>query len=147
MTAYLSTELGGTANQTSAPVGYKPQGALVGGRCKLYRASFTLNTQTTSDTLVCFTLKPGEAFVKGWLYTDTTLGATATLAIGTAASSGKYRAAATLTTTDAPVDFGVTAAAVGALLTAPEQVIVTIAAANLPASGNLAVVFMVASAN
>lgn len=147
MAAYLSTELGGSANQTSAPVGYKPSGALVGGRTKVYRASFTLAAQATTDTLVCFTLKPGEAFIKGYLYTDTTFGSTTTIAIGTAASTGKYRAAATLTTTNAPVDFGVTAAAVGAVLTAEEKIIVTIAAADLPASGNFAVVFQVASAN
>ena len=30
MAAYLSTELGGSANQTSAPVGYKPRATVYG---------------------------------------------------------------------------------------------------------------------
>lgn len=139
MTAYLSTELGQTANQTSAPVGYKPAATVYMARIKRMRATFTLNTQTTSDTLVIGNLPPGATFLYGILNTDTSLGATATLAIGNSTTTDKYRAAATFTSTNTPTLFGKTAAAAADPLSAAEQVIGTIAAANLPASGTLVV--------
>lgn len=141
MTAYLSTELGGSANQTAAPVGYKPRATVYGGRLKRLRGTFTANTQTTSDTLVVGNLPAGATFAFGVLTASVTMGASATLAIGTSASTGKYRAAATFTSADTPTLFG-TAATIGAAdpaLAAEEQVIVTIAVASLPASGTLVV--------
>jgi hypothetical protein len=140
MAAYLSTELGGSANQTSAPVGYKPRATVYGGRLKRLRGSFTLNTQTTSDTLVVGNLPAGATFAFGLLTSSASL-STATVAIGIAGTTGKYRAAAVFTATDTPTLFG-TAATVGAAdpaLTAEEQVIVTIATASLPASGTFVV--------
>jgi hypothetical protein len=58
------------------------------------------------------------------------------VAIGIAGTTGKYRAAAVFTATDTPTLFGVTSGLL-APLTAEEIVIITIAAASLPASGNL----------
>lgn len=146
MATYLSTDLTGSANATSVPVGYKPAATVVGGRSKLFRATFTFNTQTTSDTLQCFTLPTGATFVRGWVYVDTST-STSTLAIGTSGSTGKYRAAAAVTTTNSPQDFGITAAASAAPLAAEETVIVTIGTASLPASGTLTIFFMVSMPN
>lgn len=140
MANYLSTELGGSANQTSAPVGYKPRATVYNARLKRLRGTFAYNTQTTSDTLVVGNLPAGATFAFGVLTADTSSGS-ATLAIGIAGSTAKYKAAAAFTTTDTPTLFG-KAAVVGAAdpaLAAEEQVIVTIAAASLPASGILVV--------
>lgn len=146
MTNYLSTDLTGSANATTVPVGYKPAATVVGGRAKLYRATFTFNTQTTSDTLQCFTLPTGATFVKGWAIVDTST-STATIAIGNSGTAGKYRAAAAITTTNSPQDFGVAAAASGAPLSAEETVLVTIGTASLPASGTLTIFFLMSMPN
>lgn len=140
MANYLSTELGGTANQTSAPVGYKPRATVYGARLKRLRASFVFNTQTTSDTLVVGNLPAGATFAFGLINTDTST-STATLALGIAGSTAKYAAAAAYTTTNVPVLVGKQAVegAADPALTAEEQVIVTIGTASLPASGNLTV--------
>lgn len=141
MAAYLSTELGGSANQTSAPVGYKPRATVYGGRVKRLRGTFTLNTQTTSDTLVIGNLPAGATFAFGVITASATLGASATVAIGISGSTGKYRAAATFTSADTPTLFG-TAATIGAAdpaLSAEEQVFVTIGTASLPGSGTLVI--------
>lgn len=140
MAAYLSTELGGSANQTSAPVGYKPRATVYGARLKRLRATFTYNTQTTSDTLVIGNLPAGATFAFGTITTSATTGS-ATLAIGTSGSAAKYAAASAYTTADVPTLFG-KAAVVGAAdpaLSAEEQVIATIAGASLPGSGTLVV--------
>lgn len=138
MAAYLSTELGGSANQTSVPVGYKPAASVYGGRLKRLRASFTYAAQTTSDTLTVGNLPAGATFAYGVLNTDTSSGST-TLAIGTSGSTAKYRAAAAFTSTDTPTLFGKAAPVVASPLSAEETVIITLAAATAPASGNLVV--------
>lgn len=137
MAAYLSTELGGSANQTSAPVGYKPAATVYGARLKRLRGTFTYAQQTTSDTLVIGDLPAGATFAYGVLTADTSSGST-TLAIGTSSSTAKYKAAAAFTATDTPTLFG-TAATVGAAspLSSTERVIVTLAAATAPTSGTL----------
>ena len=149
MAAYLSNELSNTTTgtATTVPVGYKPAATVYGARAKLFRATVTYATQTTADTIVLFNLPTGVTFTKGWAYTSVTT-ATATIAIGSAGATGKYRAAAAITTTDVPVDFGITAAA-GAVLpsTAEETVFITIGTASLPASGTLVVEFLVSAAN
>ena len=140
MAAYLSTELGGSANQTSAPTGYKPRATVYQARLKRLRATFTYASQTTSDTLVVGNLPAGATFAYGVLTADTSSGST-TLAIGIAGTTAKYKAAAAFTATDTPTLFG-KAAVVGAAdpaLAAEEQVIVTLAAATAPASGTLVV--------
>ena len=138
MAAYLSTELGGSANQTAAPTGYKPAATVYGGRIRRLRATFTLNTQTTSDTLVVGTLPAGATFAYGVVNASATLGASATVAIGNSGSTGKYRAAAVFTAA-APTLFGDSAAVAASPLAAEEQVIVTIGTASLPGSGTFIV--------
>lgn len=141
MANYLSTELGGSANQTAAPVGYKPRATVYGARLKRLRASFTLNTQTTSDILVLGNLPAGSVFAYGVYNGSVTLGGTATLAIGITGTTGKYAAATAFTAANAPVLFGTVAqmAASDAGLPADEQVIATIAGASLPASGTITI--------
>jgi hypothetical protein len=138
MAAYLSTELGGSANQTAAPVGYKPAASVYGGRLKRLRATFTLNSQATTDTLVVGNLPAGSTFAFGVVNASATLGASATVAIGNSGTAGKYRAAATFTAA-APTLFGDSAPVAAAPLAAEEQVIVTIGTAALPASGTFIV--------
>lgn len=141
MAAYLSTELGGSANQTAAPVGYKPRASVYGGRLRRIRGTFTLASQVFgTDTLVVGNLPAGATLAFGVLNSTVSLG-TSTLAIGISGTTGKYRAAATFTATDTPTLFG-PAAVVGAAdpaLAAEEQVFCTIGIANLPASGTLVV--------
>ena len=140
MTAYLSTELGGSANQTAAPTGYKPRATVCGARLKRLRATFTLATQTTSDTLVVGVLPMGATFAFGVIVSSVSLGSS-TLAIGISGTAGKYRAAAAFTAVDTPTLFG-PASVIGAAdpaLAADEQVIGTIAAAALPGSGTLVI--------
>jgi len=140
MATYLSTELGGSANQTSAPVGYKPRASVYNGRLKRLRATVTLASQATTDTLQFGNLPAGAVFAYGVLNSDTSLGSS-TLAIGISGTTGKYRAAATFTSTDTPTFFGkaAEAAASDAGLSAEQTVIGTIASAALPASGTLVV--------
>lgn len=59
-----------------------------------------------------------------------------TIALGIAGTAGKYRAAATYTTTDAWTELGAASALMDELA-ADEQLILTVAAASLPASGRL----------
>ena len=140
MATYLSNELGGSANQTSAPVGYKPRASVYGGRLKRLRATVTLASQATTDTLQLGNLPAGAVFAYGVLNSSVSLGSS-TLAIGISGTTGKYRAAATFTSTDTPTPFGpaVEAAASDAGLSAEQTVIGTIASAALPSSGTLVV--------
>ena len=140
MVDYLSTELGGSANQTAAPVGYKPRATVYGARLKRMRATITLASQATTDRLIFGNLPAGATFAFGVLASSVSLG-TSTLAVGIVGTTGKYRAAGTFTAVDTPTLFG-PAAQVGAAdpaLAAEEQVIGTIAVAALPASGTLVV--------
>jgi hypothetical protein len=137
MAAYLSNELGGSAGQTAAPVGYKPTATVYGAHLKRMRATFTMASQATTDTLVLGKLPPGATFAFGTITASATVGASATLAVGTSGSTGKYRAAAVHTTANAPVLFGVAAPVAADPLTAEEEVIVTIAVAALAAAGTL----------
>lgn len=77
----------------------------------------------------------GARVIKIEMIPSVSLGTT-TVAIGITGATGKYRAAATLTTPDA-VTTAALNAAVGVPLAAEEQLIMTTAVAALPASGNL----------
>lgn len=135
MTTFYATELAGIASQ---PVVKPSAVAAVGARLRRYRGTVVLNTQTTSDTVVVAVVPAGEDFAFGILTTDTSLG-TSTIAIGNSGSTGKYRAAATFTATNTPTFFGTAAQVLAAASTAEEQIIITIATASLPASGNLVI--------
>ncbi|MGL5363061.1 MAG: hypothetical protein ACRDBH_09285, partial [Bosea sp. (in: a-proteobacteria)] len=60
-----------------------------------------------------------------------------TIAVGTAASAAKYKAAAVLTATETPTAYGKGAALAEDALTVDTEILLTVAAAALPASGNL----------
>jgi len=138
MATYLSTDLTGSANQTSVPTGFRPSAAVVGARFKRLRGSFTFASQATTDTLVIGNLPAGATFAGGNITVSAST-STATLAIGIAGTTGKYKAAGAVTTTDVPQAFGTAAQMAAAPLTAEEQVIVTIGTAALPASGTMVV--------
>lgn len=120
-------------------------GGVQGGRLRRFRATIPFAGQAATDTITLARVPAGYTFAYGVINATATLGATATIAIGAAGATGKYRAAATQTTTG-PVMFGVAAAVSGAALTADETVIATIAEAALPTSANYAVVDLYFSA-
>ncbi len=112
----------------------KPDGGIHGGRLRRFRASFTMASQASGDDIVLAKVPAGYRFAYGIINGSATFGASATVAIGTASSSGKYRAAATFTAA-APTLFGVSTATDDDALTAAETVILTVAVAALPSSG------------
>ena len=61
------------------------------------------NAVGAGDTIVWGPLHKGIVPIASFLITNLTLGSTATIDMGTAATAALFRAAATLTTTDAPV--------------------------------------------
>lgn len=135
MTQTYSTELQPTqlspAQLPSATSGY-------GARLHRYRASITLASQASGDTVVLANIPAGQCFAKGVIVTDTSLG-TATVSVGNASSAAKYKAAAVFTATDTPTAFGKAAAVAAVPSTAQEQVLLTVGTAALPASGQLVV--------
>lgn len=143
MTVFYSTELAGIA---STPVVKASAISAYGSRLKRFRATITLNTQTTSDTIVVGQIPAGLSFAYGVINTDTSLGSS-TVAIGVTGTTGKYRTAATFTSTNTPTFFGNVAGVNAAALSAEETVFITIAAANFPASGNLVVDLYYSSPN
>ncbi len=120
-------------------------GGVQGGRVRRFRATVPFDGQAIADTVVLAKVPAGHTFAYGVINATATLGGTATIAIGTADSVGKYRIAATQTATG-PVLFGVATAADDAPLTEEEDVILTVAAAALPDSANFAVVDLYFSA-
>jgi hypothetical protein len=133
MTIFYSQELAGI---DSIPV-VKPTASQYGGGVFVYEASIVLASQATTDTIVVGQVPAGGQYLFSILNTDTSLG-TSTIAIGTAATPAKYRAAATFTTTNTPTLQQLVAASLnGQSLTATERQIITIAVATLPAAGNL----------
>ncbi|MFN9542121.1 MAG: hypothetical protein ACK55V_03305 [Alphaproteobacteria bacterium] len=125
----------------TAPLGTTPpglvDGSVQGGRVRVYRERIALAGQTTADTVVLAQPSAGETFLCGTLTSDVSLG-TALVAVGTAATPGKYRTAAAHTLTDQPVNFG-RVAAQAAKLALDETVQLSISTAALPATGTLVV--------
>ena len=85
-----------------------------------------------------FKVPAGSVFAFGMINASATFGGTATIAIGIAGATGKYRAAATHTAT-VPTLFGLYSAADDSALAAEETILLTIAAAALPGSGSAVV--------
>lgn len=112
-------------------------------RIQNYRAVITLASQASGDDIRLFRLPAGCYPLRGWMTASATLGASATVAIGIAGATGKYRAAATFTAANTPTPFMVTDANVTSGLPVPlatsELVLLTIAVAALPGSGTLIV--------
>lgn len=113
-----------------------PQAGTVNGTLRCFAETYTMTGETTSDTIVVGVLPKGSQFLYGILNNSATLGSS-TVAIGISGTTGKYRAAATKTTTT-PEVFGV-GGNLNATLTADETVFITIAAATMPSSGTLQV--------
>lgn len=134
MTVFYSTELAGIA---SLPV-VKATSQAYGGRVRRYRATITLAAQATTDTIVTAVIPAGAIFCFGVITSTVTL-ATATLALGIAGTTGKYRTAAVFTAVDTPTPFGNTTALSMTALAAAEQHFLTIAVAALPGAGTLVV--------
>lgn len=114
-------------------------GRLAGGRVRGYLATFDLsraaNKKVNGDTNVCFTIKKGEKPFMLGTSGSVTMGATSTIAIGNATTAGKYRAAAVHTATTGLALSMLSTALDDDPLTADEEVLITIGAADLPASG------------
>lgn len=121
-------------------------GGLQGGRMRRFRATVPYAGQDIDDDVVLARVPAGYVFAYGVLTASATAGGTATLAIGVAGSTGKYRAAAKFETANTPTLFG-TAAAVGEATPAGvTEVKLTVAAAALPTSANFLVVDLYFSA-
>ena len=120
-------------------------GAVQGGRIRRFRATVPFAGQAAADTVTLAQIPAGYVFAYGVINNTATFGASATIAIGVAGATGKYRAAAVQTATG-PQLFGVAAAADDAPLTAPETVILTVAEAALPTSTAFAVIDLYFSA-
>ena len=133
MTVLYSAEMTGLA---AVPVSL-PSGGIVDGNVRVKRATITLASQATSDTIVIAKAQEGESFLYGVLNASATLGSSATIAIGITGTVAKYRAAATHTAANVPTLFGVNAGV--ETVSAEEEIFITIASAALPSSGTLVV--------
>jgi hypothetical protein len=114
-------------------------GTYQGGRERVLSNVFDLSLQpviTVADVLVLGTLPKGASPRGGVVSVDATMG-TSTIAIGNATVPAKYKAAAVATTPNTPVVFGAFTAGAYDPLAADEEVILTIAAASLPAAGKI----------
>lgn len=110
-----------------------------GGKIRNFRATISLASQASGDTVTLAIVPGGLCFVKGWLTATASLGSS-TIALGTADSPGKYRAAATFTAVNTPTPFGLAATkADSEPLRLPETILMTIGAASLPSSGSLVI--------
>jgi hypothetical protein len=134
MAETFATEISG---QSTTPA-TMANGAVVGGRLRRFRATVTLASQASGDTIVLTKVPAGYVFAYGVINASATLGASATLAIGNATTATKYRAAAVFTAA-APTLFGDVAAQDDSAYTAQETIIATVGAAALPSSGTLCV--------
>ena len=117
--------------------------SLLGGRVRIAMAEFTCATDAAGTYTAPIVLPKGSRVVCGFINASATMGGTATLAIGITGATGKYRAAATYTTGDTFTLLGLSAF-VAEELTADEQILLTVAAASLPASGKLVIGFLYA---
>lgn len=119
-------------------------GRINGGQLHVFRWDVDYASQAAADIIVLGRKPRGHCFIFGLLNADASSGST-TLSIGITGTVAKYRALAAHTTTDLPVFFGKQAPTEEAEATAEEEIIMTLAAATAPASGNLTVMFITAS--
>lgn len=121
------------------------------GKVRSIQARINLATLdiNTADNVLLGILPNGAVPLYGVMIASVTMGASATLAIGTNkvhASNGQYRAAAVFTTAETPAVFGLSAA-MGVPVTAETPVYLTNGVADLPASGTLIIELFYASPN
>jgi hypothetical protein len=130
MPAFFPVEQGGVA------VARRPVDGGSLRQTSVVRRTWTLAGQLAADTLEGLTLPAGFRPMRLNIYSSVTLGSS-TLAVGIAGTTGKYRAAATVTASvSAPVLLGTSVT-----LPANEPILVTIAAATMPASGTVTIEF------
>lgn len=110
------------------------------GRIRISSGTLTYDTQTAASYSFDEPLKlpVGATVVGGVISTSVTTGS-ATIALGITGTTAKYKAAAAVTATAAATIAIPHAAVLADALTAEEEVIVTSASADLPASGSLKV--------
>lgn len=111
--------------------------ALAGGALRVLSERITLASQASGDTVILGPLPAGAVVHYGMVTSSRSLGSS-TLSIGTAAEPGKYRDGGTFTAIDRPNTFG-RIAALGVKLPEAEDVLLTIGAAALPSSGEIAI--------
>lgn len=128
-----------------------PGNEAYGGRKRLWRASINLDAPklsssqngasiTTADTVLLARIPAGMRFVGGRITSSISLG-TSTISVGNAGTPAKYRAAAVHTAVDTPTAFGKASAMAAAASGADEDVILTVATADLPnTAGGLLVI-------
>jgi hypothetical protein len=136
-TFYGTTFSGSSLDAAASPPFDTPHGAKTGGKLRCITEKFTMAAQASGSILVLGKLPIGAIFKGVRLTASATVGASATLEIGIAGSTAKYRAAATFTTADTPTLYGPAAAMAQAPLAAEEIVICTTAVASLAAAGTL----------
>jgi len=107
----------------------------VTGKVRVFRETVTMASQAAGDIIRVGQLPANSKFLYGVITASATLGATATIKIGTTASDAAFRAAATHTVV-VPTLFG-TVTGLGLSFTAATDVILTVGAAALPSSGTL----------
>jgi hypothetical protein len=118
-------------------------------RSFLARINLATLAITTADNVLLGVLPQGAVPLYGVILASVTMGASATLAIGTNkvhASNGQYRAAAVFTAADTPTLFGLAAnMGVVASNSAETPVYLTNGVANLPGAGTLIIEVFYAS--
>lgn len=113
----------------------------LGGKVRVAQAVFNCASDGTGTYTAPIRLPAGARVICAYINASVTMGASATIAIGIAGSTGKYRAAATYTSADTFTLLGLNAA-LAVALAAEEQILLTVAAAALPASGRLIIGFL-----
>lgn len=141
MATGYSAEMVGVIDGTLNPPA-QADGRVIGARLRSFRASFDLSLATvkkvSGDINVCFRIPSGYRPMFFIVNASVTMGATSTIALGIAGTPGKYRAAATKTTTVPDIVMPATVED-DVPLAATEEIIMTIGAADLPAAGILVI--------
>lgn len=124
--------------QVATPPGKSP-GSVQGGRMRRWRATINLAAQASGDDIVLANPPAGHQFAFGVMNQSVGLGGTATVAIGVAGNTGKYRTAAIANTAGISMFGNTAAAAMDPLGATGETVLATIAAAALPGAGTVVI--------
>ena len=109
----------------------------VGGRVRSFIETVALNGQAINDIIYVARIPANARIIGIYLNTDATLGLSE-VAVGIPGTASKYRAAATLTTTNEWVPCELNAA-VGVALAEKEDIILTVLVNALPGAGTLKV--------
>lgn len=135
----MAEHLPGNISDPDARPTVKNDGADLDASLRRSIAIITAAAQADGDTIKLPTIPKGARGVHHRLTASATMGATATIAIGIAGNTGKYRTAAVFTAVDTPTVVGKAANMGAAALAADEEQFITIAAAALPGAGTLVV--------